>query len=282
MFSTSDKNRIKLYCSVVRNFLNYILAHNVCPEYNLDVMAARTICDKAETELWSVNEFRWAFPGDFNMAASTLCGGVFKEDQDGDKTWKGSGPDADAILKDDNRMSKARAMQIFKTAIDLEAKGAIVRNIANGDIHVVKTYTEYFEVEKIVRARKESIEDYASFKDADGQLGNIKALGKMFVKAWCGPNLDAKDYTDDEETLTESSVPEHLTEFWVEDEILEHVFFGMKMELRVHELNIGLYYFDTLGGPYCSFFQVMENEKMMDWKEPGMSTCCLICVPSTN
>jgi hypothetical protein len=91
------------------------------------------------------------------------------------------------------------------------------------------------------------------------------------MKSWCGPNFDAEDCTDEEDNLSEISSPDKLTAFWVEDEILQHVFLGMKMELRGHELNIGLCYFDTLGGPYCSFFQVMENEKMVDWKEPGMS-----------
>lgn len=56
---------------------------------------------------------------------------------------------------------------------------------------------------------------------------------------------------------------------WLEDDILKLLFVGMKMEMTLHELNIGVTYFDTMGGPYCSFYMSLENEKMVDWKEPG-------------
>ena len=47
----------------------------MCPEYNDDLGIARALCDKAERELPQVGRLYPSFPGDFNVAASTVFGG---------------------------------------------------------------------------------------------------------------------------------------------------------------------------------------------------------------
>jgi hypothetical protein len=44
----------------------------------------------------------------------------------------------------------------------------------------------------------------------------------------------------------------------------------MKLELLVHELNIGIKFFDRVLGLYCSFHSALPNEKVIEfWTEPG-------------
>jgi len=57
--------------------------------------------------------------------------------------------------------------------------------------------------------------------------------------------------------------------FWLEDEILEHIFPGLKLEVVVRELNIGIKFFDQISGVFCSFYTCLPNEKVVEfWKDP--------------
>lgn len=265
LFCVDRQEDIKLYSSVIRNFLNYVLAHNVCSEYNDDVIAAREICNKAEKELWACQLFRWEFPGDFNMAASALYGGYYQGIHVSTQIWEHEDPENEKWLKLSPGMSVEKAERIFRTAIALDGTDDMFASVDTGKVHVVKTETRYVEVVKIVRASPESVQGYAAVKDASGTAGKIKALGQLVVKPWIRPGTG--EYEDD--TYSNTATPETETTLWLEDETLQSIFLGMKVEMTLHELNIGVTYFDTLGGPYCSFYLAMENEKMVDWKEPG-------------
>ena len=57
-------------------------------------------------------------------------------------------------------------------------------------------------------------------------------------------------------------------EFWIEDDVLCNCFPGMKLDVTVTELSIGISYFDKIHGIYCSFFDISVNQRMADWREP--------------
>ena len=95
-------------------------------------------------------------------------------------------------------------------------------------------------------------------------------MGVVRFKTCEGPGIETEDYTDDEDIVTETQVDEAVMEsFWLEDEILELFFIGLKLEVEVHELNVGIKFFDTVLGLHCSFHTYLPNEKMIYWKEPG-------------
>lgn len=61
--------------------------------------------------------------------------------------------------------------------------------------------------------------------------------------------------------------------FWIEDEILQHIFLGMKFEVVVRELNIGIKFFDQISGIFCSFYTFLPNENVVEfWKDPILNT----------
>ena len=79
--------QVHKYVGVLRNFLNYLLYHDVCKEYKSQIEASRAICDTAEHELCKIVEVLPMLPGSFNVACSEIFGGVFQglQDQDSDE-----------------------------------------------------------------------------------------------------------------------------------------------------------------------------------------------------
>ncbi|EEP80355.1 predicted protein [Uncinocarpus reesii 1704] len=85
--SLDTEQQVDLVTSTIKNFLNYILYHEVCPEFKENIMAARSICDLAKDQLWKIQQLNTAAPGNFNMACSTLFGGSYFGAYTGDREW---------------------------------------------------------------------------------------------------------------------------------------------------------------------------------------------------
>ena len=273
MFSIDREREIKSYAHVIRNFLNYVLHHRVCPEYTGDIMAARKICDLAEKELWAIRQLQLKLPGDFNIAASTLYGGRYKAYQVSAQAWATDEPDFQTSTNPG--FSDNEAERIFKTAIAFAGDDALFMRAMNVDVHIAKTVRKFYEVVKIERPNLQTIEQYASVKNSKGDTGYIKALGVVSFKGWEGPGLEPEDSTDDEGATEIEAEHADLESFWLEDQILELFFVGLKLEVEVQELNIGIKFFDTVHGLHCSFHTYLPQEKMLYWKEPGKSVVFL-------
>ncbi|RFU32090.1 hypothetical protein B7463_g4257, partial [Scytalidium lignicola] len=265
----TNETSIKAVCAVIRNFLNYVLAHNVCPEYNDDVYAARRVCDLAEEELPAMVEFSSLIPGDFNKAISMIYGGRYAS------LFSSDNPDLD----DDelNKSAKANvgisvreATRIFKTGVVLSAPHGVFERAMKEDVEIIKTEMRYFEVVEAQRADLKTIETFRGVKDIEGNTGNIKPLGTLKVRAWEGPGLEPEDVTDDEAEAKLDMTT--IESFLLEDQILALCFPGMKMQVVVGKLNIGLKFIDTFMDTYPTFLVVLPNEKMFNWKDPVPNT----------
>ncbi|KAK0120670.1 hypothetical protein ONS96_010872 [Cadophora gregata f. sp. sojae] len=271
MFPLDTENDIKTIANVIRNFLNYILQHAVCPEYTKEVMAARLICDLAEKELWYIKQLALDLPGDFNASASTLYGGRFQAISLDNATWLGDGE----TFGVNPGLSTLQAERIFKTGIAFAGTDELFVETMKADVHIVKTEAKCFEVCGVERASLQSIEEYATIKDHEGKPGFMKALGVIMFKPWEGPGYDEEDLSEAEAEAAKVAFEksrETIESFWLEDELLQYCFVGMKMEVVVRELNIGVKFFDEIKGLYCSFHTVLSNEKMVGWKEPVPNT----------
>ncbi|TVY23681.1 Argonaute-binding protein [Lachnellula hyalina] len=268
---------INLASAVIRNFLNYVLQHNVCPEYIEDVMAARRICDLAEKDLMAIKSFRTELPGDFNIAASTVCGGFYQSVFVATQAWQSDNDPQNEHAAVNVGFSGAQATRIFNSALAFKGSDNLFKKAESGGIYIIKTETKAYEVVEIERASTQFVSEVATIKDHTDVAGNIKPLGIMKVKAWEGPGLDPEDMSDDEEH-EEATKESRIDSFWLEDDILRLMNPGLKLELVVRELNIGIKFFDRILGLYCSFHTYLENEKLNGWKEPGkLSFRCKDC-----
>ena len=241
--------------AVIRNFLNYLLHHDVCPEYNDQINAARATCNLAEKELFECSSAAALMPGDFNKACSAIFGGYYENLYVGDAEWaKG--------IDFDPGMSPEKARKILKTGLAAQGDDKIIdafkRQTLEKQSRVINAFRTGLEITEIICADQEVL---ALYKNVPA----CKPLGKLKVKTWyrLGPQ---EDLTEEEEAL---QIPKPVREYdlWVEDELLQYCFVGMKFEATLRELSFGVYYFDTLASTHCSFYTVLPNELMIGWKE---------------
>ncbi|CAG8686273.1 10340_t:CDS:1 [Acaulospora colombiana] len=74
---------------VINSFLNYLIAHEVCPEYMEDMERALKIIERAKEELPKCKSLAQLAPGKFNKACSLIYGGelcgLFDDPWDGEE-----------------------------------------------------------------------------------------------------------------------------------------------------------------------------------------------------
>ena len=257
---------IKNYVGIIRNFLNYLLYHDVCPEYRDQIEASRKLCDQAQRELWQIAQLQPLVPGTFNMACSEIFGGVFQGvHNDMDDGWMTN--------EDKERMnigiSPQRARQVFKIGLAAHATDEQLlkykAEMSGQLFKVVSTEEVSLEITSSVLGC--SISDTQSLYAQD-EAKDLPILGKLRARAWNNPGAADEDLTKEEEVALEANPPSTREyEFWLEDEVLKHILVGMKFQATVKQLSFGIYYFDAISGIHCSFFTILPNELMLGWKE---------------
>ena len=249
---------------IIRNFFNYLLYHDVCPDYKDQIYAARNMCDKAEKELWNMSLCKPMLPGDFNKACSEIFGGMYQGMWSENQEWM-QGIDLDSGIG----MSPHHARKVFKYALaanaDDDTHATYQKQLKEKSTKIVRVNENTgFEVTDIVFANQETLDFYAQPECAE-----LKPTGKMKAKSWIIPSAADEDLTEEEEAALAAKIPKpKYYEFWVEDEILAKCVVGMKFEGTVTELSFGISFFDSLDAVRCSFSQSLSNGLMTEWREP--------------
>ncbi|KAL8817759.1 MAG: hypothetical protein Q9223_003468 [Gallowayella weberi] len=248
--------------NVIRNFLNYLLHHDVCPEYKDQILAARAVSDLTDKELPMTMKAQAHFPGDFQTACSELFGGVFQGTYAKNPSWA---PEAESYAG----ISPELAQQTFRIGLATQASDEVARrykeqNAANM-LQTTKVYVACMEVIALVPADDGIKRFYEKHEAAKG----LSSLGRLKTKSWDPPFNPPKDLTEEEKLAEASSTkPTEFFEFLVEDSVLETCFVGMKFEATVHDLSFGLKFFDNISGVFCSFYTAIPNERLIGWRKP--------------
>lgn len=263
VFDLLTQQRINSYTAIIRNFLNYILHHDVCPEYKDQVQAARRVCDQAEQELWEIAQANVLLPGNFNRACSDIFGGIYQGLYIGDQEW------AEGV-EDSRGMSPETARKTFRLALAAQASEEIFekynRQGVDRSVRVTSVFDANVEVTELIPPSKEVL---ALYRSSAGQ--GLQPVGQLRAKSWSNPFCYPEDLTVEEEAAAAAGETETTDyyEFWVEEELLRHCFVGMKLETKVHRTSFGVDYFDSITGVWCSFFRLLPNEMAIGWREPG-------------
>jgi hypothetical protein len=263
---------------VLSNFMNYLLHHDVCPEYAAEVLAARNLCQAANAEIWACAEAQRWLPGDFNIACSTLFDGSYSKLYDGTTTWM---PE-DSGIKGFVGMTGDIAREVVKFAIAGAASEEVYQawyKMATEDtIETVEVYQAAgFEITAIDKVDEDTKAFYGE------QSTEYRPVGRIRAKPWRNPEGPPEDLTAKEKAalLTEAgndktgdsrgnitNAVEPVYEFFIEEVILQHLFVGMKIEATIRQLNCGIWFFDEILRAFCSFDTYLCNELMIGWKEP--------------
>src|SRR5215469_6354019 len=108
--SLCNQKDIDLATRIMMNFYNYLLHHNVCPEYKDKILDARDVCVLAQTELPIIHTLDTTLPGPFNNACSFIFGGEYAQRYSDTDTWASKVTDTKGM-----RFETARV--IFTTAV---------------------------------------------------------------------------------------------------------------------------------------------------------------------
>ncbi|KAI5248592.1 hypothetical protein E4T43_01325 [Aureobasidium subglaciale] len=232
--------------NVVRNFYNYLLHHNVCSEFETQILAARKICDLADVELFNILVVQERLPGPFNTAVSATHGGTVAGVYGDDQEWDDIGT-VDRTLQD--------CRDIVKFAISAHGSQQQYDRVA--DVEKFETvYQEQIslEVTKVEMADETTRALYAA---ARKQKPFLATLGRLHCCRWSYPL--APSFEQSEEALRRQQI-EHTMTLWVEEDLLQYCAVGMKIEGEIRELDIGIKWLDQVRAVGPSFFEWLPNE----------------------
>ncbi|KAI1170645.1 hypothetical protein F4777DRAFT_103427 [Nemania sp. FL0916] len=251
-FYMYDEDANQIAADLIKNFISYVLMHDVCPEYTDNLLAARNVCETAPTQLRHAHELIVGLPGTFNLAARSL----FCERQ------------VDHLDQDQNYT----ALVQFRCTVLLwplsekasKAKGKILNAGDPATIELVSTAEKTCRVLGIERPRqkdKKMIGEELAKMGLSNKLkpaGFIRMAPAIFEHGWGNmPRPEEVDFSDAEEE-----------EFILEDELLAKFETGMKIRMTVCELNIGIRFIKEVHDVRVSFDTFLPQYLMTDWKEP--------------
>lgn len=253
-YAVGSKAEYRTGVETIFNFLKYVDAHDVCPEYADDVRKAQKICETALEEMPTIMEASSKLPGRFNAAAAH----IFADRNQGPSSEWDLWEVAEEPLDD----STARVIFGATAAILFDKK--LGDALVSPSAAVVDTEEGLFEIVKISMAD-------------DAQRAKYKATGNHLNKAMgidietCG-SLTVRGTTvrDGWENPIDSTVafPGEET-FIMEEDILENLKVGQTILMTVCTTNVSgfkfIKFFQELRPTFWTF---LPQRLMTRFKEP--------------
>lgn len=266
---------------VVDNFLRYLLLHDVCPEYDKDVKAARAVCAQARTELPHCLRALARLPGQFNLA----CAKLFCNKPEHAVFDDGLDPLRNVASKDWD------AAHVFRANVELQDKvmGSEALRMARDDldgIRIVRTREAELEIARLIKPSKSLQERYSAVAEAEAKAASGTGIGAgSKSSAASEPDVDSnavkltgvaitKAYSIEEGIANQPHPTDEELEsqgrdaFFLDAETMDLLCVGMKMRVVLHELNCDLHFISAVKELLPSFYLFLPQELMLDWKEP--------------
>ncbi|KAI0097420.1 Argonaute siRNA chaperone complex subunit Arb1-domain-containing protein [Hypoxylon sp. NC0597] len=244
-----DEIANRMAADLVKNFLNYVLMHDACPEYEDNIRAARRICDIAPAELRLMHDLIHELPGTFNTTATSLfCEGEIKK------------CDEDEIY---GKLVTFR-VTVLSSPLDEKIKEKLMSSEDPTTIRVVDTKEETYQVVNIIRPSKRDILMVEEQLKQAGHPGKGKPAGVIKLK----PSVI--DLGFDNVPRSDEFQPKcaELEEYLLEGNLLAKFEEGVKFKAVVCELNIGLRFIKEVKDVRASFDLFLPQMLMENWKDP--------------
>lgn len=273
-FAWEDPNEVANACNVLRNFCNFLLHHDVCPEYADQIRATRMVVDQAEIELpkLALVSNGLCRPRSFNVACSTVHGGHHSNLAAAKGDWVV--PEWDYRVGIDLADAKVIYLAgIAAFATDEQLKGMCdTANVQDGkneegmkNVEATATTTA-----RRAAARGETLGleitsvEFASAERRDyfdALAGSIvPRMGKLHCRRWEVPNAPPKDLPKDRPRGPDAY------ELIVEEDTLSSCVVGMKLVATLKRLDVGVWWIDHVATTYPSFFAWLWNNRFKEGK----------------
>ncbi|KAL1304252.1 hypothetical protein AAFC00_000668 [Neodothiora populina] len=242
----ASQHEIELTTNILRNFYNYLLHHDVCPEYTDQINAAREICKLADKELLDTILVGRFLPDSFSSAASRIYGGVYANVLSDGQDWDGADNFGGSEL--DSRDIIVAAVSAYGSEEQYDSvTGSADPEIAlQADVIFEVTGTEVADAET-----------FALYEAARETKPFLKTTGKMHCRHWTYPLARRSAVLG---RLQGSRLIVETFTLWIENEVLLHVFPGMKIEGVLKGLDNGIVWLDMIYAVSPTFFELLPNE----------------------
>ena len=262
-FNPDTEDDIKLATSTLWNFYTYLLYNEVCFEYREDIEQGRKTCILAQVELCKNLHLMRNGSGAFNKACSTLFGGHFFISEEANQSWLLN------VNEDRDPLTLEVSRDVIKFGIAAACpfeKGSRFQKLTNENALAAKKLLDIdgFEVIAITEPDSSTHDFYYEF------ARGLKPVGKIQAKSFRDPAKPDIDMSPEERWEWDcGNAPEYQMEFFMEMDLLQYYYPGLKVITSVWKLNCDVYYFDEIISAYPSFYTVLPNEKMLEWKGPA-------------
>lgn len=251
-----DKKVTNAACNVIRNFFNYLLYHNVCPEYTDQIKAALSAFEPIESEYVKLAAVQSVFPGAFSKACSILTGGYYAKSQ-----YQGNWMDGDVATDSDTGLTAQEAQ-----FITCAAAAAFATPSEDGDLgldtelEIVKMEEDVgLEVVAITLPAETSKEAQELFSQLKGTC--VLPMGKLLCKRYHFQHAAPLDLPPGDTSSSDSF------EFIVDEETLRKCYPGLKFIATVKGTNTGFCFIDYWSECYGTFYTWCWNDKAKEYKE---------------
>lgn len=259
--------------TTLERFMDYLLQHDVCPEYQQDVTTTRNFCRTAASELSACHEAKRRLPGDFNFACSTIFGGESARGYDGINSFAPETSGSATFVG----FTREVATHIINFAIAGQAPERIYQQhmslLAARNLVVAETREDAgFEITCLEPPTPDTLDIYST------QARDYRPVGTVYAKPWVNPELPPLDLPDPasphqpshpsnphQSAQQEEEEEYHLL---IEQATMLHLRVGMKVEGSLHRLASGLWFLDRFIDLYPSFDAYLPNELMIGYKKP--------------
>lgn len=258
-FNPEDENGIKLATGTIRNFFTYLLYRDVCPEYEENLLEARKTCDLATVELSKNLQFVREALGNFNECCSIVFGNKPSEAAVETTGWH------HPVSLDAGMTSELKAIMAGIFYAGTTDQAIQLEDMVHEDKIETRKILDIdgFEVLEVTPPPT-SAAQWSYFG-----LSAIDPVGKITARSYRDPAKPDLDLSPAErQEWDRGKTPEYNFEFLIEESLLWLCYPGLKVLATVWEVNCGLHYFTDVISVSPTFYTVIANDLMLEWKWP--------------
>ncbi|KAF2723846.1 hypothetical protein K431DRAFT_219097 [Polychaeton citri CBS 116435] len=259
-FDWEAQQEVHTHMNVFRSFYNYLITQNVCPEYQDQVLQARNFCDTTEAEFAALANLKKKFPGDISWACSTLT----QPKDAGTSDWNAWQHADESRDRAESHAVISAAVAAFATELKLQDLVTLQEGSGIPATDVQFKGLVGLEVVETIWPDQKCRKAYGSFQAvADMAFSFLKPLGRIICARWDVPHASPKDLPAGALENTPG-----MFEFYMDVDVLQHCYVGLKMEAEVTVLKSGTAWVNNVVLYWPSFYVVLHNERIRAWKEP--------------
>ncbi|EWG46214.1 hypothetical protein FVEG_06771 [Fusarium verticillioides 7600] len=231
----------------IKNFLRYVLQHDVCPEYEDSVNEALEVCKTASIEWPMIRQLMADLPGYFNLACSEMFHHGSTAEHWSFQTFK--------------RPKNFDPKAVFFAAFALMNEPELFEKLSLKEPSFPCGFTCTLELVEVIRPEEDIVKRFNSLVIGD-KVANHVPVGKAVFKQgyiqddWENPW--AGEWPVKEETIT----------LFFDDALLANMMPGLRMVASITELDAGLRFLKSVEMIVPSFFIFLPQEMMRYYKEP--------------